>query len=185
MSRRHFGYFARRAGHGITAPTWASRAAPTPTRRASSRATAPSPAESDAIDWRLSQYSGANFDFQGRLQNWIVEPLFRMQFKQQTYLGIGYTHRYERIFEEEFGAKRAAGQGAFFGLDPERSTYRKEVWGFRRTAEQEVFGERLGRLSLGRIRLRLRRWQTLPRSARRRSSTRTRLGTPAPESHST
>jgi hypothetical protein len=92
------------------------------------------------IDWRLSQYSGANFDFQGRLQNWIVEPLFRMQFKSQTYLGIGYTHRYERILEEEFGAKRAAGrQGAFFGLDPERSTYRKEIWGFAETAPSKKY----------------------------------------------
>src|SRR5262249_56165728 len=91
-------------------------------------------------EWRLSQISGANFDFQGRLQNWIVETLFRMQFKSQTYLGLGYTHRYERIFEEEFGARRAAGrQGAFFGPDPERSTYRKEVWGFAGSAPSKKY----------------------------------------------
>jgi len=142
MSGRHFGYFV-----GMTGRTRDYRADVGFTRRTNTNESSlfwryssePRP-KATLIEWRLSQYSGANFDFQGRLQNWIVEPLFRMQFKSQTYLGLGYTHRYERIFEEEFGARRAAGrQGAFFGPDPERSTYRKEVWGFAGTAPSKKY----------------------------------------------
>jgi hypothetical protein len=142
MSGRHFGYFA-----GMTGRTRDYRADVGFTPRANTNESSffwryssePKP-KATLIDWRMSQFSGANFDFQGRLQNWIVEPLFRMQFKHQTYIGIGYTHRYERIFEEEFGAKRKVGrQGAFFGPDPERSTYRKEVWGFAETAPSKRY----------------------------------------------
>jgi hypothetical protein len=143
MSGRHFGYFI-----GMTGRTQDYRADVGFTRRTNTNeasfftrySSEPKP-KARLIEWRLSQFSGANFDFQGRLQNWIVEPLFRMQFKRQTYLGLGYTARYERIFEEEFGAKRTAdrpGAGAFFG-DPERSTYRKEVWGFTGTAPSKKY----------------------------------------------
>jgi hypothetical protein len=44
-------------------------------------------------------------------------------FQKSTYLGIGHSVSYERLFEEEFGLKRTAKQGgAFFGR-PERSAY--------------------------------------------------------------
>src|SRR5215470_10824397 len=142
MSGRHFGYIL-----GMTGRTRDYRADVGFTRRTNtneanffSRYSSEPKPKATLIDWQLSQSSGANFDFQGRLQNWIVEPLFRMQFKHQTFLGIGYTHRYERIVEEEFGARRAVGrQGAFFGPDPERSTYRKEVWGFAETAPSKKY----------------------------------------------
>ncbi len=144
MSGRHFGYFL-----GMTGRTRDYRADVGFTRRTNtneasffSRYSSEPKPKATLIEWRLSQYSGANFDFQGRLQNWITEPLLRFQFKRQTYLGIGYTARYERIFEEEFGAKRTAdrpGAGAFFGPDPERSTYRKEIWGFTGTAPSKKY----------------------------------------------
>src|SRR5262252_2344500 len=141
-SGRHFGYFA-----GMTGRTRDYRADMGFTRRTNTNesnffwryGSEPKP-KATLIDWQLSQSSGANFDFQGRLQNWIVEPLFRMQFKSQTFLGLGYTHRYERIFEEEFGAKRAVGrQGAFFGPDPERSTYSKGISSFGGTEPSKKF----------------------------------------------
>ncbi|HYE75332.1 MAG TPA: DUF5916 domain-containing protein, partial [Blastocatellia bacterium] len=136
MAGRQFGYFVRgegrtrdyRADMGFTRRTNTNEYA-----LFSRYASLPKP-KATLISWRLAQYSSLNFDFQGRLQNWITEPTFRMQFKRQTYFGIGYTGRYERIFEEEFGAKRTAKQaGAFFGNDPERSTYRKEIFGFTGT----------------------------------------------------
>ncbi|HKQ79546.1 MAG TPA: hypothetical protein VJ810_37985, partial [Blastocatellia bacterium] len=85
------------------------------------------------ISWFLSQYSSANFDFRGRLQNWVTEPHINFQFKRQTFFDVVYIGRYERIFEEEFGAKRTVARpnaGAFAGSDPERSTYRKEIFVF-------------------------------------------------------
>src|SRR5215468_8497344 len=141
-SGRHFGYIA-----GMTGRTRDYRADVGFTRRTNTNeanfftrySSEPKP-KSTLIEWQLSQSGGANFDFRGRLQNWIVEPLFRMQFKSQTFLGLGYTHRYERIFEEEFGAKRAAGrQGAFFGPDPERSTYSKGISSFGGTEPSKKF----------------------------------------------
>lgn len=83
------------------------------------------------ISWRLSQVAVSNFDFQGRLQNFIWEPFFRMQFKRQTFAGLGFVSKHERIFEEEFGAARTATQsGNFYGSDSERSTHNKEIFGF-------------------------------------------------------
>ena len=53
-------------------------------------------------------------------------PRFFVQLQKQIFIGFGGNFRYERVFEEEFGAKRSATQeGAFYGSDPERSAYRK------------------------------------------------------------
>ncbi|MCI0387436.1 MAG: DUF5916 domain-containing protein [Acidobacteria bacterium] len=133
MSGRHFGYFI-----GGTGRTRDYRADVGFTRRTNtndinffSRYSSEPKPKATLISWRLSQFSNANYDFQGRLQNWITEPLLRFEFKRQTFFGIGFTARYERLFEEEFGAKRTETRtGAFFGPDPERSTYRKEIFGF-------------------------------------------------------
>jgi hypothetical protein len=54
-----------------------------------------------------------------------------LALQRQIYVGLNYTHGYERVFEEEFGAKRnTVRQGTFFGSDPERSAYNHEVYGF-------------------------------------------------------
>jgi uncharacterized protein DUF5916/cellulose/xylan binding protein with CBM9 domain len=82
------------------------------------------------VSWTASNFVAMNFDWQGRSQYEVVEPKIILNFQRQTVLGIGLTGRYERLLEEEFGAKRTATHpGAFFG-DPERSAYRKEIFGF-------------------------------------------------------
>jgi Domain of unknown function (DUF5916)/Carbohydrate family 9 binding domain-like len=142
MTGRHFGYFL-----GMTGRTRDYRADVGFTTRTNtnqlkffSRYSSEPKPKAKLIEWRLSQFSGANFDFQGRLQNWITEPLIRFQFARQTSFGIGFTARYERIFEEEFGAKRTSTRaGAFFGPDPERSTYRKEIFGFGNTTPSKKY----------------------------------------------
>lgn len=92
------------------------------------------------VSWRISNFSGTNFDWKGRLQNWIVEPLVRFSFQHQTSFGIGLTGRYERIFEEEFGLRRTATRpGAFAGDDAERSTYQKEIFVFGQTTPSKKY----------------------------------------------
>lgn len=136
MSGRYFGYFA--TGRGFTrdyrADVGFTRRTNTNSQELFVRYNSDPKPKAMLISWRLSSFSGVNFDWQGRMQNWIVEPLIRFSFKHQTFFAIGYTGRYERVFEEEFGAKRNATQpGAFFGDDSERSSYRKEIFGFAGT----------------------------------------------------
>ena len=73
------------------------------------------------LSWQ--PFARINYDWQGRSQNALLGSGFNFDLQHNTYIhfetGIGY----ERLFEEEFGAKRTATQtGAFFGA-PERSAY--------------------------------------------------------------
>jgi hypothetical protein len=83
------------------------------------------------ISKRLTNYTYTNFDWQGRMQGWSNETQARFDMARQTYLGFGVNGGYERLFEEEFGAKRAPGRaGAFRGDDPERATNRATFFVF-------------------------------------------------------
>jgi hypothetical protein len=80
------------------------------------------------ISWRLSNVATTNFDWQGRSQRWDNQPQLTLNFSRQTFFTAGARAGYERLFEEEFGAKRGGGRpGAFIGADPERSTYTKSL----------------------------------------------------------
>lgn len=71
-----------------------------------------------------------NFDWQGRMQALGSFYNFGVELTKQTSFSIGYNEFYERIFEEEFGPKRADGRpGAFFGPDSERSARGRAVSG--------------------------------------------------------
>ncbi|HMJ25161.1 MAG TPA: hypothetical protein VK475_05010, partial [Pyrinomonadaceae bacterium] len=75
------------------------------------------------ISWSLNANTGGNFSWQGLSQNAYEEVSVSANFQKSTYLGIGHSVSYERLFEEEFGLKRTATHGgAFFGR-PERSAY--------------------------------------------------------------
>jgi len=75
------------------------------------------------ISWNVNANVGTNFNWQGLSQNAYEEVSVSFNFQRNTYLGIGHSVSYERLFEEEFGLKRTATHGgAFFGR-PERSTY--------------------------------------------------------------
>jgi len=81
------------------------------------------------ISWRLTNGASTNFDWQGRMQNWSTEPHLGLQFQHNTFIEAGANFGYERIFEQEFGARRTATHtGAFFG-GPERSTYQHGLFG--------------------------------------------------------
>ncbi|MGI8470399.1 MAG: carbohydrate binding family 9 domain-containing protein [Pyrinomonadaceae bacterium] len=77
------------------------------------------------VDWQ--QFARLKYDWKGRSQEGLLGTGFDLQLKGNLFIhsetGIGY----ERLFEEEFGAKRGAAQtGAFFGA-PERSAYQPYV----------------------------------------------------------
>ncbi|MEZ5428687.1 MAG: DUF5916 domain-containing protein [Pyrinomonadaceae bacterium] len=81
------------------------------------------------LDW-VNIFNFGN-DWQGRSQNWGYNTNFDFTLQQNTVAHIETGFAFERLFEEEFGAKRnSLGQdGAFFG-PPERSAYRGFIGGF-------------------------------------------------------
>ena len=87
------------------------------------------------IGWRVYTDFNANFDWQGRSQNFNNETQFQLQLRRQTYIGIGTDHGYERVFESEFGPKRQPGSNCvvnntctFAGEDNERSTPNRDIY---------------------------------------------------------
>jgi hypothetical protein len=63
------------------------------------------------------------YDWQGRSQGSGAEGRVFANFSQQTFLNAGFSRSFERLFEEEFGVRRAPGRlGEFAGDDPERSS---------------------------------------------------------------
>jgi hypothetical protein len=79
------------------------------------------------ISWRLQGGLDSNFDWQGHLQHWGIQPHLNLQLHRNTNLEVAVGVGYERLFEQEFGAHRTATQsGAFFG-GPERSTYNRGI----------------------------------------------------------
>lgn len=81
------------------------------------------------IEKSLNTSVSLNNDFQGRIQNWWHDISFNVRMQRNFFLNGGGGYGYERVFEEEFGAKRTpTREGAFFGGDPERSTYKYGYW---------------------------------------------------------
>jgi hypothetical protein len=87
------------------------------------------------IGWRVYTDFNANFDWQGRSQNFNNETQFQLRLRRQTFIGIGTDHGYERVFESEFGPKRQAGSNCvvnntctFAGEDNERSTPNRDIY---------------------------------------------------------
>ncbi len=73
------------------------------------------------VSWRYSHNVGINFDWRGRSQAWNNTPRFTINLQRETSLTFGYSHGYERLFEQEFGPV-----GTFLN-HPERSSPRQTV----------------------------------------------------------
>ncbi|HYG10407.1 MAG TPA: DUF5916 domain-containing protein, partial [Pyrinomonadaceae bacterium] len=79
--------------------------------------------------FRFQNFTGVDYDWQGRIQNWIDGTNYNFSFAHQTFVQIGTNFGYERVFEEEFGSRRAPGRaGAFAGDDSERQTRQKTIF---------------------------------------------------------
>jgi hypothetical protein len=93
----------------------------------------PQPKAKYIIKKQLNNYNSINYDNKGRLQNYFNEIVLSLNLQHSTFAQSGINYGYERLFEEEFGFNRRQGTGtggAFFGPDAERSTYRKQWWGY-------------------------------------------------------
>ena len=88
-------------------------------------------AKKSIIFKRLFNQSNISYDWKGRTQRMETNTQGMLAFQRQTFVGGGLEFGYERVFEHEFGARRKINRpGAFFGDDSERSSFRKEVYGF-------------------------------------------------------
>jgi hypothetical protein len=93
------------------------------------------------IQWRVQNFTALNYDWKGRSQDHFTETQLRLNFPRQTFLSLGFNLEYERLFEEEFGAKRTATQsGIFAGNDSERSTYKKNIFAYGETRPSKKYG---------------------------------------------
>ena len=117
-----------RAEVGFTQRTNTNR-----TRGVISYSSEPQPT-ANIISWKAFNAVSLSYDWQGRSQGWNNESQLAVTLQRQTSLGIGVTGGYERLFEEEFGARRTlTRRGRFAGDDPERSTPRKGIFVFGST----------------------------------------------------
>ena len=91
---------------------------------------------------RINNNSVVSHDWRGRSQNWGSNTQGMIALQRQTFVGGGVSFGYERVFEHEFGANRTATRpGAFFGTDPERSAYSREIYTFVETSPvKQIFG---------------------------------------------
>ncbi|MDQ1707080.1 MAG: hypothetical protein QOJ88_291 [Pyrinomonadaceae bacterium] len=93
------------------------------------------------ISWRVYTDLSADFDWQGRSQNFNDETQLQINLKRESYLGVGVDQGYERVFESEFGPKRQPGSNCVFknnctfaGEDNERSTPNRGLYFFAGSA---------------------------------------------------
>ncbi len=87
------------------------------------------------LDWRV--FSRFSYDWQGRSQDSFLGTFFGFTLQHNTFFNVAGGVTYERLFEEEFGAKRSMMRsGAFFGAS-ERSSYQPYITSFFRTAPSQ------------------------------------------------
>jgi hypothetical protein len=91
--------------------------------------------------FRFQNFTGFDYDWQGRSQGWVDGTNYNFSFAHQTFVQIGTNFGYERLVEDEFGTRRAparldangkiierARRGAFAGDDSERQTRQKTIF---------------------------------------------------------
>ena len=89
------------------------------------------------ISFQIYDKPSILFDWQGRARLSNNEVQAEVKLRRQAQVGVGVDNGYERLFEEEFGAKRQAGVNCvvtnnctFAGASDERSTYNSKLYAF-------------------------------------------------------
>jgi hypothetical protein len=91
------------------------------------------------VSWQVFNLAQAQFNWQGLSQFFNNNSQVSFNFKGQSYLGAGYQQGYERIFEDEFGARRSSSQAGAFSGHGERSTDRKVMYMFAGTTPSKKY----------------------------------------------
>lgn len=78
--------------------------------------------DAQLISWSATNITHALWDWQGRANFVYVYPQVQLNFRRQTYVQAYAFRDYERLFEEEFGVRRAPDRAGAFVGDSERST---------------------------------------------------------------
>jgi len=80
------------------------------------------------VSWNVESFNQLLYDWNGRIQGGQTGGHAFFNFQKQTFIGGGYDERYEKDYEEEFGAKRTSYQaGQFFG-EPTRAAFNKIIF---------------------------------------------------------
>jgi len=74
-------------------------------------------------DWR--QFSGIDYDWQGRLQRWRFGNGLSLQLQRTMFAFFEAGISYEKLYEEEFGLKRMPSRLGRFSGDPTRGTWQQ------------------------------------------------------------
>jgi hypothetical protein len=83
--------------------------------------------KANVVSWNVESFNQAVYDWAGRLQGAAYGGHLNLNFQKQSFFSGGFDNRYEKDYEEEFGAKRTVTQsGAFFDR-PTRASNNK-VW---------------------------------------------------------
>jgi len=89
------------------------------------------------ISFQIYDRPSLLFDWQGRARLSNNEVQAQVNLRRQAQVGVGFDNGYERLFEEEFGARRQSGVDCvatnnctFAGASGERSTYNSKVYAF-------------------------------------------------------
>src|SRR5947207_10136674 len=89
------------------------------------------------ISFQIYDNPSVLYDWQGRMRLSNNEVQALVNLKRQAQVGMGFDSGYERLLEEEFGAKRQPGVNCvitnnctFAGASGERSTYNNKVYAF-------------------------------------------------------
>lgn len=81
------------------------------------------------VSWNVESFNQVLYDWSGRIQGGAYGGHIFFNFQKQSFFGGGFDNRYEKDYEEEFGARRTSYQsGQFFG-EPTRASNNK-VWFF-------------------------------------------------------
>lgn len=77
-------------------------------------------------DWR--QFTGVDYDWSGRLQNWRIGSNVGLALQRTMFLFFEGSMSYEKLYEEEFGVERMpTRRGRFFG-EPTRASWQNSIY---------------------------------------------------------
>lgn len=79
------------------------------------------------VSWNAESFDQVLYDWAGRVQGAAGGGHIFFNFQKQSFIGGGWDDRYEKDYEEEFGAKRTTTQPGAFFLAPTRAANNK-VW---------------------------------------------------------